>query len=120
MKRPNMVDRPKENAKTGAMPDRLAVGRLVLDRIRFEVRLGGREIRLTRKEFQLLWVLASEAGRVFRREELLDQVWGEANVDSRTIDAHIVRLRRKLRIVKTAPSIEAVWGIGYRLKLSAR
>jgi len=119
MKKPTWSVTPRNTPKTGAMPDRLAVGRLVLDRIRFEVRLGGREIRLTRKEFQLLWVLASEAGKVFRREELLDQIWGEANVDSRTIDAHIVRLRRKLRI-KTAPSIEAVWGIGYRLKPSAR
>jgi DNA-binding response OmpR family regulator len=93
---------------------------LRIDRVRFEVTIDSREVRLSRKEFELLWVLASEDGRAFRREELIDRVWGSGFfIDTRTVDVHIARLRTKLKAVSgEAPFIETVWGIGYRLRAS--
>jgi DNA-binding response OmpR family regulator len=93
---------------------------LRIDRVRFEVTIDSREVKLSRKEFELLWVLASEDGRAFRREELIDRVWGSGFfIDTRTVDVHIARLRTKLKAVSgEAPFIETVWGIGYRLRAS--
>jgi DNA-binding response OmpR family regulator len=101
--------------------NQIVVGKLSLDRFRYEVRVQRREVRLTRIEFALLWTLASQAGKVFRREELLDQVWGpERFVEPRTVDVHVTRLRRKLGVHSGAPMvvIETVWGVGYRLRNS--
>jgi DNA-binding response OmpR family regulator len=96
------------------------VGPLRIDRIRFEVKIHDSEVRLSRKEFELLWELASEDGRAFRREELIDRVWGNGFfLEARTVDVHIARLRTKLKQVSVnAPVIETVWGIGYRLRSS--
>jgi DNA-binding response OmpR family regulator len=99
----------------------IVVGKLSLDRFRYEVRIQKREIRLTRMEFTLLWTLASQAGKVFRREELLDQLWGPGRfVEPRTVDVHVTRLRRKLQAHWRSPTvvIETVWGVGYRLRNS--
>jgi DNA-binding response OmpR family regulator len=95
------------------------VGALRIDRIRFEVKIRNREVRLSRKEFELLWVLASEDGRAFRREDLIERVWGNSFfLDIRTVDVHIARLRSKLKdAAGDAPVIETVWGIGYRLRV---
>jgi DNA-binding response OmpR family regulator len=77
------------------------------------VRYQGREIRLTRKEFELLACLVRRAGRVITRERLLDEVWGGAtDIDARTIDAHIRRLRVKLGDGRH--HVETVVGLGYR------
>jgi len=97
---------------------RFVVGKLRLDNARFEVFLGGTEVRVTQSEFALLWALASEAGRVFRRRELLLKVWGpKISVGPRTVDAHIKKLRKKLRSVPDGSSvIETVRGVGYRLR----
>ena len=94
------------------------VGNLRIDRVRFEVKVRGHDLRLSRKEFELLWVLASEDGRAFRRDELIDHVWGNGFfVDARTVDVHIARLRTKLREISgVTPAIETVWGIGYRFR----
>jgi DNA-binding response OmpR family regulator len=94
------------------------VGILRIDRVRFEVKIREHEVRLSRKEFELLWVLAAEDGRAFRREELIERVWGSGfYIDSRTVDVHIARLRTKLKDGNGAvPAIETVWGIGYRLR----
>jgi DNA-binding response OmpR family regulator len=99
----------------------IEVGALRLDRVRFEVKIGSQELKLSRKEFDLLWVLASEKGRAFRREELIDRVWGRGFfIDTRTVDVHIARLRTKLKAVSgDAPFIETAWGIGYRLRPSS-
>ena len=98
----------------------LVLGELRIDRVRFEVKVGSHELRLSRKEFELLWVLASEDGRAFRRDELIDRVWGSGFfIDARTVDVHIARLRTKLKAFSSeAPSIQTVWGIGYRLRSS--
>jgi len=107
--------------KADRQPHVVEVGGLRIDRIRFEVSIDSHEVRLTRKEFELLWVLASESGRAFRREDLIDRVWGNGFfIDTRTMDVHIARLRTKLKTASGgAPFIETVWGVGYRLRASA-
>ena len=81
-----------------------------------EARLGDVELALSRKEFDLLALLAANPGRVFDRQALLDRVWGEdAYVDDRTVDVHIRRLREKIENDPSRPRhLETVWGSGYR------
>ena len=77
--------------------DRLRIGRLEIDLTGRTVAVGGQPVDLTPKEFDLLVLLASNPGRVFGRETLLEKVWGYDYLgDSRTVDVHIQRLRRKL------------------------
>jgi DNA-binding response OmpR family regulator len=108
--------------KADRQPHVIEVGAIRIDRVRFEVTVDSHEVKLSRKEFDLLWVLASEEGRAFRREELMDRVWGSGFfIDTRTVDVHIARLRTKLKAVSgEVPSIETVWGIGYRLRPAGR
>ena len=98
-------------------PITVQLGDLRIDRLRFEVKIRNTKVRLTRKEFALLWLLASEDGRVFHREELIEQLWGPDDfIHPRAVDVHITRLRRKLSAASGLCLIETVWGIGYRLK----
>ena len=79
----------------------------------YVVRYRGEEIRLTHKEFELFRYMLERAGRVLTRERLLERVWGyEADVDTRSIDAHIRRLRLKLGPARR--HVETVVGLGYR------
>jgi phosphate regulon transcriptional regulator PhoB len=98
------------------------VGDLEIDRYRFEVRVKGRPVELTPKEFELVAILAGAPGRVFGREELLDAVWGrDGFVEPRTVDVHLARLRAKFTAVRLpAPAIETVRGVGYRFKEPGR
>ena len=92
----------------------LEVGPLVIDRERFIVLFEGKEMVLPRKEFELLFLLAGKPGKVFKREEILNKIWGkDVIVGDRTIDVHIRKLREKFGndIIKTAK------GIGYKLDL---
>jgi len=97
---------------------RLKVGDLEVDRHRFEVRIAGRPVELTPKEFELLAMLAGAPGRVFGRDELLDAVWGrDGFVEPRTVDVHVARLRGKFATAKLpSPGIETVRGVGYRIR----
>src|SRR5437868_2689909 len=89
-------------------------GELSIDPATFDVRCEGREVRLTRKEFALLYELARNEGRVMTRESLLDHVWGLAyHGETRTLDVHVRRLRQKLG---NPAIIETMTGIGYRLR----
>ena len=91
---------------------RFQVGRLVVDLDAARVTLGPDELRLTRREFELLAYLAAHPERVFTRTELLDRVWGEDFVGTeRTVDQHVAQLRSRLG----AERIETVRGRGYRL-----
>src|SRR5690348_1772956 len=94
------------------------IGELEIDRYRFEIRMKGRPVELTPKEFELLAILAGAPGRVFGREELLDAVWGrDGFVEPRTVDVHVARLRAKFTAAKLpAPGIETVRGVGYRFR----
>jgi DNA-binding response OmpR family regulator len=106
--------RPGEEA--GAQ--HLRAGDLEIDRQRFEVKMKGRLVELTRKEFDLLASLVRAPGRVFGREELLDLVWGQDGfVEPRTVDVHVARLRAKFTAARVAiPEIETVRGVGYRFR----
>ena len=90
-------------------------GELKIDYAGFTVTSGGKEIKLTRKEFALLALLTRNQGRVIPRERLLDHVWGLAYYgEARTLDVHMSGLRRKLG--ESGESIETVIGIGYRFR----
>ncbi len=82
-----------------------------------EVRKGADPVRLTAKEFDLLWFLASHPRQVFSRDQLMDRVWGyEAAYDTGTVTVHIRRLREKLEDDPSRPAhLQTVWGVGYRL-----
>jgi DNA-binding response OmpR family regulator len=97
--------------------ERLAFGDIELERATREVRKGGDEVRLTVKEFDLLWFLASHPRRVFSRDQLMTSVWGyTAALDTGTVTVHVRRLREKVEDDPSEPKyLETVWGIGYRL-----
>jgi two-component system alkaline phosphatase synthesis response regulator PhoP len=98
-------------------PDQLAVHNLRIDRDRYLVYQGSngeeQEMRLPRKEFELLYFLASHPGKVFSRQEILDEVWGQdVYVVDRTVDVHVRKIREKIG----SEYIETVKGVGYRFK----
>lgn len=90
----------------------IELGDLVIDKDNFKVTKNGEHFLLPKKEFDLLYLLASNTQKVFKREEILDKVWGnDVFVGERTIDVHIRRLREKLG----DNSIQTLKGIGYKL-----
>jgi DNA-binding response OmpR family regulator len=102
-------------ARPGETAHVLSVGAVSLDASRHTVTVGGRPVELTPKEFDLLHALLAAAGRVLSREHLLNRVWGYARADeieSRTVDVHIRRLRAKLGAEERR--IATIKGIGYR------
>jgi DNA-binding response OmpR family regulator len=102
---------------TGALTERvLELGRLRIDPARRTVEREGDPVALTTLEFDLLYFLASRPGRVFSRDALMEQVWGnERVVDDRSIDSLVSRVRRKLETDPSQPRyLQTVWGAGYR------
>jgi two-component system phosphate regulon response regulator PhoB len=94
-------------------PQVIVLGDLVIDVPAHRVEVQGQEVPLTALEFRLLLDLASRAGRVQSRDALLERVWGYSpNVETRTVDTHVKRLREKLGAA--AAQIETVRGVGYR------
>ncbi|WP_245952688.1 response regulator transcription factor [Chitinophaga skermanii] len=92
----------------------MQLGDLIIDREKFTVTYKGQEIILAKKEFELLQLLASKPGRVFLRNEILNQVWGtEVIVGDRTIDVHIRKIRQKIGI----DLITTVKGVGYKFEM---
>src|SRR6476620_8876331 len=92
----------------------IKVDSLVIDPEKFQVKFEGREIVLAKKEFELLYLLASKPGRVFLRNEILSQVWGnDVIVGDRTIDVHIRKIRQKLGV----DCITTVKGVGYKFEI---
>lgn len=90
----------------------IELGDLVIDKDNFKVTKNGEHFLLPKKEFDLLYLLASNTQKVFKREEILDKVWGnDVIVGERTIDVHIRRLREKLG----DNTIQTLKGIGYKL-----
>ena len=94
----------------------LRFGELELDPGTREVRKRGELVRLTAKEFDLLWFLASHTRKVFSRDQLMSRVWGyEAALDTGTVTVHVRRLREKIEDDASRPRrLETVWGVGYR------
>jgi two-component system, OmpR family, alkaline phosphatase synthesis response regulator PhoP len=92
----------------------LQIGDLIIDREKYIVTYQGNDIILARKEFELLALLAGKPGKVFLRNEILNQVWGtEVIVGDRTIDVHIRKVRQKLNL----DCITTVKGVGYKFDL---
>jgi DNA-binding response OmpR family regulator len=91
-------------------------GDLVMDLANYTVHISGRAVELTYKEYELLRFLATNRGRVFTRETLLNKVWGyDFYGGARTVDVHIRRLRAKIED-RHAPFIETVRNVGYRFR----
>lgn len=89
-------------------------GNIEIDPVKFEVKVDDNPVVLAKKEFELLYMLASKPGRVFLRNEILNEVWGnEVIVGDRTIDVHIRKIRQKLGI----DCITTVKGVGYKFVL---
>lgn len=82
------------------------------------VKVNGRSVKMTPKEFDLLWFLTKHPGQVYSREQLLHSVWGYTYTgDPRTVDTHIKRLRKKLAQAREVCSIKTVWGYGYKFEV---
>ena len=118
MARIKTVLRRKDSEKDRDRPEVIQSGQLRIDRGRFEVTLKGKAVSLTTKEFELLYTLAANRGRVLSRDRLLDLVWDQEEfVEPRTVDVHITRLRGKLMERSGLEGyIETVRGIGYRFR----
>ncbi|NPV59138.1 MAG: response regulator transcription factor [Actinobacteria bacterium] len=102
--------------------DVLHLDDLVIDCSRRRVTQGGREVELTPREFDLLYVLALNRGIVMSREKLLERVWGyDYYGDTRTVDVHIRHMREKLGEDSSNPRyVETVWGVGYKFREGKR
>lgn len=92
------------------------MGDVTLDRSRYELTVGEEVMALPRKEFEVLEILMSRPGRIATRVALLEDVWGYEWGESKSLDQHIRRLRRKLERAENGPTIETVRGVGYRLE----
>jgi DNA-binding response OmpR family regulator len=95
---------------------RLVFDDLVIDAGSRDVRRGDTEIRLTAREFDLLYFLASHPRRVFSRDQLMLRVWGyRSALETGTVTVHVRRLREKIEADPSHPRfVETVWGVGYR------
>ena len=93
--------------------EQITVSDLIIDKQKVLVSRGAENIELPRKEFEILWLLASKPGRVFTREEIFDKIWGnDVIVGNRTIDVHIRKLRERLG----EQYIKTLKGIGYKFE----
>jgi two-component system, OmpR family, alkaline phosphatase synthesis response regulator PhoP len=92
----------------------ISIDSLEIDPVKYEVTIDHKPVTLAKKEFELLYMLASKPGRVFLRNEILNQVWGnDVIVGDRTIDVHIRKVRQKLGV----ECITTVKGVGYKFDL---
>ena len=97
--------------------DQLIVGKIVVDLQKHIVAIDGLQVNLGPTEYRLLVTLMQSPARVFSREQLLDHVWGiSANVDTRTVDVHVGRLRKVIEVGANKNIIRTVRGFGYALK----
>ncbi|MDQ3646991.1 MAG: response regulator transcription factor [Actinomycetota bacterium] len=107
-------------ARVGHIGHRLVVGALVVERDQRRAHHAGRELSLTRREFELLAQLAADPTRVFTKWELLRDLWGfRAQGNTRTLDAHACRLRKKLAGAGAPHLVHNTRGVGYRLSLGS-
>ncbi|MCE5241029.1 response regulator transcription factor [bacterium] len=116
-----MLRRTLMTEKAAAQKRRLSYPGLEVDLPTRTVECQGEAVHLTPKEFDLLYHLASHPRRVFRRDEIVEEVWGYApsSGDLRTVDTHVKRLRKKLEEGRDVPwSLATVWGVGYRFDVS--
>ena len=98
---------------------KIEVAGLVIDMNSYEASVNGKPVILTKKEIEILWLFATNPGRVFTRDHLLENIWGyEYFGDTRTVDTHIKRIRTKLDIDDSVGfDIKNVWGVGYKFEV---
>lgn len=91
-------------------------GNIEINLENYVVEIGGNVVKLTKKEIEILWTLATNTNKVFSRDNLLDKLWGfDFYGDSRTVDSHIKRLRAKLdEFEHVGWEIQTIWGVGYK------
>jgi two-component system alkaline phosphatase synthesis response regulator PhoP len=106
----------RRNSSTDEVSDnKVEIGDLVIDREAYLVYQDGKKVVLAKKEFELLYLLASKPGKVYTRESILKNIWEDSVVvTNRTIDVHIRKLREKLGETYVA----TVKGVGYKFELS--
>ncbi len=103
------------SAEKQKVPEQLSFGPIEMDRKSFTVLVDGKKIYFPRKEFEILFFLISNPGRVFNRENLLKEIWGnDIYVVDRTVDVHIRKIREKLG--NYSDLIETIKGVGYKVK----
>ena len=91
---------------------------LIINQTNYSVLYMGKPVDMPPKELELLYFLAATPGRVFTREQLLDQIWGYEYIgDTRTVDVHIKRLREKIDDTNKPWHISTIWGVGYKFEL---
>jgi DNA-binding response OmpR family regulator len=117
LRRAEMMPHPAASSG-GAAPSSVTAGDLHIDLARHDVYLRGSKVELSPKEFDLLAFLASNRGRVFSRDELLEKVWGyDYAGDTRTVDVHVSWLRRKVEDNPVYPRrLVTVRGVGYKFE----
>jgi len=99
---------------TPAGQDTITLGDLLIDKTSYEVTYKGQKIHFARKEFELLYMLASSPGKVFSRDKILEQIWGnDVYVGDRTVDVHIRKIREKI----DPEFIKTIKGIGYKYEI---
>ena len=98
---------------------KIEVAGLVIDMNSYEASVNGKPVILTKKEIEILWLFATNPGRVFTRDHLLENIWGyEYFGDTRTVDTHIKRIRTKLDSDDSVVfDIKTVWGVGYKFEV---
>jgi len=108
----------RRSKREPALPEELAVGRLKFYFDRYEACIDDKHLELTPKEYELVKLLALNLGKVFTREQLLEEVWGyEYFGDTRTVDVHVRHLRMKLAPApEIVDALETIRGFGYRLR----
>jgi DNA-binding response OmpR family regulator len=101
--------------------DLISIGELEINTMNYTVSHNGSELKLPKKEFELLSFLAKHPNRVFSRDELIEMIWGwDFEGEDRVVDLYIKRLRSKLSKTKNQSiSIKTVWGVGYQLEASS-
>lgn len=111
--------RRMRKSKTGFLPDEIHFDEVFIDFKRFDARKGGKTLKMSRKEFGVLRLLAARPGEVVTRDELLDEVWGyDQYPTTRTVDNHVALLRSKLEEDPSQPRrLLTVHGVGYKMVL---
>lgn len=96
----------------------ISMGDLFIDKKRFLVKVKGKKVELSSKEFEILYFLALNKGQVFTKEEIFDKIWGFNNYgDINTVSVHIRKLREKIEEDASIPKyVKTVWGVGYKLE----
>lgn len=117
LRRYRQILKLKQGFKNEEDNEMLQVGDLILNQATKQVTIRGKKLHLTLKEFQILELLMSQPGRVLSSEQIYENVWHEAAINTDTIMVHIRRLRKKIEEDPKNPEyIKVVWGIGYKIE----